>query len=337
MNVLILEPDLGQSAAIAKYLKKYSANSCITGCRQKAKTNRLKWLNGSAYFDKYMVHEINRPFLDAFPVIIPTGGQSTLRFAELCPKFRLGEIEFRKENLVVSDKIYMHKLCDELNIPIPYTYHSGEKIESFPVFYKSDHETSSFGKFRGIARSQEELDKLPQQGILVQEYIPTPSTFGVGFIAREGKLLTHFMHEELLSYPKEGGSGVILKRTDDGKLLQYTSTLLASLQYHGWGLAEFKYCKRRDDYVFMEINAKFWASFEFTLLGNPLFGKLLFGLDYPAKSSKHIVFIHRLLMSNPVDWLKHFPQIISGHRSLAGGWRKVAASVIQGIARLFKH
>jgi hypothetical protein len=337
MNVLILEPDLGQSVAIAKYLRKYTGNSCIIGCRQKAKTNRLKWLNGSKYYNKYIVREINRPLLDEYPVIIPTGGRSTLAFRGLCPSFRLGEVEFRKENLVVSDKNYMHKLCRELNVPIPYTYHFGEKVESFPVFYKSDHETSSLGKLRGIVRSQEDLDKLPQRGILVQEYIPTPSTFGVGFIAQEGKLLTHFMHEELLSYPKEGGSGVVLKKTDDTRLLQYTSKLIEKLQYHGWGLAEFKYCKRRDDYVFMEINAKFWASFEFTLLANPLFGKLLFGLDYPAKSSSHIVYIHRLLMSNPINWLKYLPQIISGHRTLSGGWRKAVSSAIQGIVGLFKH
>jgi predicted ATP-grasp superfamily ATP-dependent carboligase len=231
----------------------------------------------------------------------------------------------------------MYGICNELDIPFPYTYSREEKIESFPVFYKSDHETSALGKIRGIARSQDDLNKLPSQGILVQEYIPTPSTFGVGFIAQDGKLLTHFMHEELLSHPKEGGSGVVLKRIDDEKLLQYTLRLVAKLKYHGWGLAEFKYCKRRQDYVFMEINAKFWASFEFALRGNPLFGKLLFGLNYPAKSSVSIVYVHRLLLSNPVNWLKYLPQIVTGHRTLSGGWRKPVASVVQIIVKLFKH
>jgi hypothetical protein len=335
MNILILEPDLGQSIAIAQYLKKYAGNHRITGCRQKAKTNRLKWLNNSACYDQYIVSDIHRSLPDEYAVIIPTGGLSTLAFTGLFPTFHLGEVGFRKENLAVSDKNYMHGLCRELDIPIPYTYRSGEKVETFPVFYKSDHETSSLGKIRGIARSQADLDKLPQQGVLIQEYIPTSSTFGVGFIARDGKLLTHFMHEELLSYPREGGGGVILKRTDDAKLLQYTSRLVEKLQYHGWGLAEFKYCKRRNDYVFMEINAKFWASFEFTLLGNPLFGKLLFGLDYPAKSDKYMVYIHRLLMSNPINWLKYLPQIVTGHRTLAGGWRRSAAAVVHAIAKLF--
>jgi hypothetical protein len=194
MNVLILEPELCQSAAIAKYLKKYSGNNCVVGCKSTAETNKLlQWLNSMGFYDRYIVHEIDRSLLDTYPVVIPTGGQSTLEFSELQPEYCLGEIGFKKENLVVSDKHYMFGVCSELNIPVPYTYKAEEKIETFPVFYKSDHETSGM-KVRGIAKSLNDLVKIPKQGILVQEYISTPSTFGVGFIAQNGKLLTHFMH-----------------------------------------------------------------------------------------------------------------------------------------------
>lgn len=327
MNILILDPDLCQSVAIAKYLKKYSDNNKIIGCRPSSNQR----LNNTFFFNKYITHDIERTLLDGYSVIIPTGGQSTLEFSNLCPEFKLGEIEFRKENLVVSDKHYMHGICNELDIPVPYTYQAGEKIEAFPVFYKSDHETSEFGKHRGIVKTHDNLDKIPKQGILIQEYIPTPSTFGVGFIAQDGKLLAYFMHEELISYPKEGGSGVILKRINEPKLLKYTSQLVDKLKYHGWGLAEFKYCTHRNDYVFMEINAKFWASLEFTLMGNPLFGKLLFGLDYPAKSSNHIVYINRLLRSNPINWLKYLPQIVTGYRTLPEGWRSLLTASIRPI------
>lgn len=333
MNILIFDPDLCQSIAIAKYLKKYANNSYIVGCRPTKKTNKLQRLNNISCYDRYITHEIDKRLLSEWSVVIPTGGQSTLAFSNLCSKFQLGEIEFIKENLVVSDKKYMHGVCSELNIPIPYTYQIEEKIDTFPVFYKSDHETSIFGKFRGVVKSKDDLRRIPQQGILVQEYISTPSTFGVGFIAQNGKLITQFMHEELISFPKAGGSAVILKRINDSKLLQYTSLLVDKLNYHGWGLAEYKYCTRRNDYVFMEINAKFWASFEFTLMENPLFGKLLFGLNYPAKSSNHFIYVDRLLKSYPGYWFKYLPQIVSGHHTLPGGWRGLLASVIRAIIK----
>jgi hypothetical protein len=137
----------------------------------------------------------------------------------------------------------------------------------------------------------------------------------------------------LISYPKAGGSGVVLKKINDPKLLQYTSALADKLQYHGWGLAEFKYCECRKDYVFMEINAKFWASVEFALMCNPLFGKLLFGLDYQERSSSHMVYINRLLRSNPVNWLKFLPQIITGYCTLPGGWRSLLEPIVRAVVK----
>ena len=339
MNVLILEPHLSASLSIAKFLKKYSDNIFIVGCwtTTKDKDNvigKLPSINKSSDFDKYIVHEINQELFDEYSVIVPTGNISSEAFLDLRPEYRLGEIGFRKDNLVVSDKNYMLGLCNEIAIPIPYTYRAGEEIKSFPVFYKADHEPLSQTHRRnsGIIKSKEKLSKIPEHGYLVQEYIPDSSTFGVGFIAQDGKLLTHFIHEELLSHPKTGGTGVILKSISDPKLLEYTSRLVYRLKYHGWGLAEFKYCKRRNDYVFMEINARFWASFEFTLMKNPMFGKLLFGLYYKEKLSKNFIFINKLLYTlflHPVGWLRYLPQILSGHCVIQEGWRKTLKDIIR--------
>ena len=63
----------------------------------------------------------------------------------------------------------------------------------------------------------------------------------------------------------------------------------------GWGLAEFKYCPKRRDFVFMEINAKLWASIEFAFMNNSNFLKYLFGIDYPEKKVDAALFIDRLV------------------------------------------
>jgi len=339
MNILILEPNISASLSIAKFIKKYFENCYIVGCWTPTKDNdeiRFPMLNKSSDYNMYIVHEINQKLLDEYStnsVIIPTGNISSNAFSTLCPEYRLGEIGFKKENLLAADKNYMLGICSEIDIPIPYTYGNGEEIKTFPVFYKYDHEPLSAGyRNSGIVKSQKGLSKIPKHGYLVQEYIPSSSTFGVGFIAQDGKLLTHFMHEELLSHPKFGAIGVILKCIYDPKLLEYISRLVDRLKYHGWGLAEFKYCKRRNDYVFMEINARFWASFEFALLRNPLFGKLLFGLDYPEKNYTHFVNINILLytlLTNPVSWLKYLPQIVSGHCVIQEGLRITIYDIVR--------
>ena len=327
MEILIFDPVFDQSIAIAKYLKKYG-NCTVVGCMRQYPTGKLWRLNNYKYFDKIIVHDINKELLDQFPVAIPTNAVATSEFFELVETYKIGDVNFNRKNLEVSDKIFMLDLCGKLNIPIPTTYLPDDKIKNFPVFYKSRHESSNLKKLRGLAQKQSDLDNLPHKEIIIQEYIETPETFGVGFIADNGKITAYAMHKELLSYPKRGGSGVLLERINDERLLNYTLSLVKTLEYNGWGLAEFKYSPERNDFVFMEINAKFWASFEFTLLCNPLFGKYLLGLDYPNVSVKYMTFTHRLLVTNIFRIIKHLPQIVVSYKTKSGNWRKVILEIL---------
>ena len=79
---------------------------------------------------------------------------------------------------------------------------------------------------------------------------------------------------------------------------------MKNLKYSGWGLIEFKYCPKRKDYVFMEVNAKFWASIEFTLINNPAFFFKLFGIQYEIKKPVNcIIFLDRLAHYGIIDFI----------------------------------
>ncbi len=49
----------------------------------------------------------------------------------------------------------------------------------------------------------------------------------------------------------------------------YAERLPRARDFSGWSLTEFKYCPPKDDLMFMEFNAKLWASCEFTFLDDP--------------------------------------------------------------------
>jgi hypothetical protein len=66
----------------------------------------------------------------------------------------------------------------------------------------------------------------------------------------------------------------------------------------------------------MEINAKFWASIEFTFLNNPLFLKLLFDIDEKQRDIKKAVFIHRVIQSDFKVFPRIFPLESSTTRSI---------------------
>jgi hypothetical protein len=299
-KILILQPDLDQAQAIAKFLKKYSRNFFIIG----GITHDFPAKRSIPFFDQLEEISQNSEFdTEKYDIILPTGAMSTFSFIKKIKTIQIGNIPFSQKNLYVFKKLPMLDAMNELHIPVPYTYHENEVIDEFPVFYKQRRETGS--GIKGVIKNRQDLESLRQEKtIFFQEYIDSPNTYGIGFLAKEGILLTSFIQNEVLSNPKTGGDGVILQACDDKKLIDYSKKILKKLNYSGWGLIEFKYCPKRMDYVFMELNAKFWASIEFAFLNNPVFMKELFDIQYNSSEVKCIVFLDRLAIGGVKEYLQ---------------------------------
>ncbi|MCL2073550.1 MAG: hypothetical protein FWH18_06505 [Marinilabiliaceae bacterium] len=333
-EIVILEPKYDQAIALAKYLKK-SGNFKVIGCIDKINNSFTNKFYSHKYYDEIIEHEINKLLLDKYSIVVPTGASSTLCYSKIADFCKIGDVIFKKENLIVSDKLYMLNLCQQLKVPIPKMYNLDDKIKQFPLFCKSKYEISEYKKIKKVLKTKSDIDNLPHKEVIIQEYIQSSSTFGMGFIAKEGKIITSFMHEELISYPKQGGAGVLLKIFENKEIYQHTATLLHALNYTGWGLSEFKYDSLRNEYVFMEINGKFWASLEFALLCNPQFGKLLFGIDYPAKPKKYFVYLNRLMTTYSWKVFKYLPQIVAAYKSKSGSCRKMLVEFLNHWAGVF--
>jgi predicted ATP-grasp superfamily ATP-dependent carboligase len=96
---------------------------------------------------------------------------------------------------------------------------------------------------------------------------------------------------------------------EDPRLTAAAGRLIHASDYSGWGLVEFKRCLRRDTYVLMEINPKFWASIELVLRTQPAFAKLLLGLSVPAERITKLWWPGRLAMMGIDYWPKHLAAI----------------------------
>jgi hypothetical protein len=292
-TVLIFSPTLDQSYALALVLK--SKGYHITA----ACFPEEKLLKPKCYDEVISVTETQ---LGRFDWVIPTGASSTHWLASIQNQIVIGKITYKKDNLRVFEKIWMLELAKRLKVLVPQTYTSQNKIKEFPIFYKQKFEQG--GGIRGIAFNKNTLQTLPdQEHLIYQEYIPGNSTYGVGFLAKDGKLLTTFIHKEILSFPKAGGSAAIIQIYKDERLINYTEKMIKALNYSGWGLAEFKYCPKRQDFVFMEINAKFWASIEFALINNPKFVDLLFGIKVFPQPYQGAVYLDRLISLGAIEFI----------------------------------
>ncbi len=282
-SVLFLQSNREQTYSFAKFLKK-------------AKKFEL-------FYDK----KSNYPKDKEFDFVIPCGVASTSLFLADKGILKIGQMTFSENNFITYDKIKTLRIVEGLGVPIPKTFTNKKDVDILPVFYKSLREDSY--RERGIARTVSEIIALKSKTIFFQELITTPSTYSVGYLADNGKIVASLAQKEVISVPYHGGSAVVLEKWEDKRLYEYTQRIVEKINYSGWGLAEYKYCDKRDDFVFMEINAKFWASIEFTFINNPLFLKLLFDIDIKQKNIKKAVFINRIIQSDLKYWSKIIPHL----------------------------
>lgn len=294
----ICSPLLDQSIVVARLLRKHQPHAHLVGVfmPDESSVARPSIYHAFAPLDALMN-------TDSQGIWIPTGAQSTHYFLQR-GHIQLGECRLDREMLCFFEKFSILQAVEPI-VPTPTTWQTPQAITAYPVFYKQAFEQG--GGSRGIAHTPQEIPKAGQDTMLFQEYIAGKGTYGVAFLADAGNITASQVHYECESYPKEGGSAVVIEQHHDERLVAYTQSILKLFGYSGWGLAEFKYCPRRKDYVFMEINAKLWASCEFTFRHEPQFLQSLLGLALPARPTKRMVFIERALRRGVWFTLGHLP------------------------------
>lgn len=319
---LILNPDSDQGRVILKLLRKYYPDrEALAGVlRRDGVTYRL---NG----DELYLPNDSCSGSSISDCIIPTGAQTTRWMLER-GDIRLGKIVMTRDALRVYDKMWAIERAASIGLPVPTTWRLVTEIQQYPVFYKTACEEG--GGRRGIAWNRADLVAIEQEDKhIYQELIEGEGTYGVAFLAASGELLATCSHYERASFPGEGGSAVIIERFEDDRLVSYAQRLIRAIGYSGWGLAEFKFCKNRQDYVFMEINGKFWASCEFTFRNEPLFLKLLFDIDSNEVVVERLVYLDRALARGFQFVLGNMQYILGSKIVIASGdYRKLLRQVI---------
>lgn len=161
-----------------------------------------------------------------------------------------------------------------LRVPQDYTeeFNKSEvpKGLSFPIFLKLASEVGDNVTSLVVSPGQliAEYRRLADLGygddILLQEFIDgDESTYGCAMLYLDGVERLAFQHREVRSVPRNGGSGTRVELYNDDALVHMTRMLLNSLEWNGPALVEYK--KDRDgNYVLMEINPKYWASYAFS-------------------------------------------------------------------------
>lgn len=328
-DVIVLSPGLSQSFAIADLLRRHHPGCRLLGYPLRGERDGLR-----PPFTRYIGAEQGEAAVQSGAAII-TGSEATAHVLKHRDSVRLGQIVFERRNLWFYDKVATLDRAKQLDVPVPLTWTSFEDIahKEGPIFYKPAREGTG-----GPRKKAASLRALPptvrKGGYLFQEVIEGPSVIGFGFIADRGRVVASGLHHEIFSFPRDGGSAVVVERCESPRVEELSTRLIRDFQYSGWGLIEFKPCPRRHDFVLMELNAKFWASIEFTLRTCPVFAHLLFGIRTDAEPIRRMIWPSRLLRNGlihvPAGLGKSFPATPS-HEGLS--WRDWARSLFPQVRK----
>jgi len=107
------------------------------------------------------------------------------------------------------------------------------------------------GELRERYREFERIRPSP----VVQEFVEGDG-YGVGVIAKDGRVLASLCYRREREYPVSGGPSSLCVTVRDGRLAGYAASIIRELGWTGAAMVEFR---KGDDYRLMEVNPRFWG------------------------------------------------------------------------------
>lgn len=276
-------------------------------------------------FSNYMEELRNIFLINKIPVFLPVSNISykfaSLYKQELEKYCKVPVVDIDIMN-IAQDKSKTFEYAEKTGIPYPKTfcfenekdfYDKAESLK-FPCVLKK---TNYYESGVIYCNNKEELKKAFEKTIsikgpensypVVQEYINGTGTGYYG-IYNKGKCAGYFMHERIHEFPVTGGASTLAKSVFENDLRELGDKLLSSLKWHGVAMVEFKRDASSKQLKLMEINPKFWGSFELSYKAGINFAYLAYLValqsDIPESSYNNDIYF-RWTIPHDIIWYKH--------------------------------
>ncbi len=221
-------------------------------------------------------------------LVLPVGYFSNIECSRIKDKIKKYSdiiIEDFDKITQVSDKgkIIPILIKNKINFPKTYTINriaDLKRIQGKGFAVKSTEE--EIGEKVSYVKSIKELKNTVSERLvfgpqIVQEYVDGE---GRGFFAfcNDGKILQSFHHKRIRQYPESGGVSSCAESIHDKKLESISEKLLSNLNWTGPVMLEYIYNKKDKKYYFIELNAKFWGSYDLSVANGLNFAKIPFDI-----------------------------------------------------------
>ncbi len=233
-----------------------------------------------------------------FDLIVPTHDESTIpvqlhqeELGKYAGVYSLDpsvfEIAFDKiKSSLLVDKLGI-RVAKQLSIELSVLETGLPEGFNFPIVIKPPSsyvsEDLSVRREVMVASNRAQLnDILPKlhgwKTALIQEHFAGVGT-GIEVLVKDGEVLYAFQHLRVHE-PRTGGASSYRKSVVpmNPELISATKTLMAEIGYTGVAMVEYKINPLTGDWIFIEINGRFWGSLPLALASGADFPKLLYDL-----------------------------------------------------------
>lgn len=280
MRILITDANYKNSIAIQRELYRENVHEVFATDKEAVFfTKRL------GYCKDYIVGDLEESIRQIKPeFIIPVGSEAVKicseKYRELCliPTKESLEIALNKDKMLILNSFR------DVNYPECRLFSNLEELRLYSrdksCVVKSSNE--SLAKFdpiyvkSGSESEFNEIEKYLSGGVklLMQERV---SGVGRGFfcIAKEGKIITYYMHERIREIPITGGSSTAAKSIFCEEMFNISKQIIEYLKWSGPLMIEYKYDEPNQKYHLIELNPKFWGSLDLSYALGLNFGRTL--------------------------------------------------------------
>ena len=157
------------------------------------------------------------------------------------------------EELTISKGMTAAEIVSALRLPVvikPRASYTKEKISQKDRVLKI-YDEKGLGEFLSKVR--------PDESYVAQRNFIGKGA-GVEIIAKQGRILVAFQHVRIHEPLTGGGSSYRMSVYPFEPLLEASKKIIGALKYTGVAMIEYKFNDKTQDWIFIEINARFWGS-----------------------------------------------------------------------------
>lgn len=280
MRILITEANYKNSIAIQRELYKDNMHEVFATDKE-----AVFFAKRLGYCKDYIVGNLEESVKQINPeFIIPVGSEAVKicseKYRELCliPTKESLEIALNKDKMLILNSL------SDVNYPECKLFSNLEELKLYSrdkncVVKSSNESLAKFDPLYVKSGSESEFEKIEKylsRGVklLMQERV---SGVGRGFfcIAKEGKIISYYMHQRIREIPITGGSSTAAKSIFCAKMFNISKQIIEYLNWSGPLMIEYKYDETKQQYYLIELNPKFWGSLDLSYAVGLNFGKTL--------------------------------------------------------------